>query len=772
MKIVILILAKLIEAFFNTRLGKKIGKTIINRKSLLKKYCSLLKAERKKIKEADYFEMRGRTINFLEEKKEFSINFDRFFEYQSSLSDHEMIISGDSGHGKTILLSNIVIQIADNFKENNSKIPIYIEIKSNQDSIDKDFSAFLAQPFFQLLSPGLKFGSYLKESCESLILDLFNKGQLIILIDNYDKASNKSDLDALLNNLISSSKDKMKNIIIVASKPFAISFQSPQTRLIGVRRFNIPPLNAIEIKKYLEYFVKEITDEEIEKLLTNPHLKRFCEYPQTLYRLRHVLHKVKDIKNIGKLYFEFMETNIQRAILIPNNRDGELDLTHKGINFLSSYATELISLRQQKLSKQDFIDKVKALETSYNEELISPNSFYQYGIFAGGEHGIFKFKYDSDENFYAGYRLYLDGIQEEEIKKYFEYPENEVLIFLAGLCNKNEFEKLLKILLENGKKNALLIVDVLLASLFKEDFVEKVLENLLQNLANNFYSFINLDALQKLEEFSFNFLSQKYSKCNFNQKRRIVYFFGLADMELTENMLNDLDSNDLDSDTLHLKYHIIRALGDAVGKNLKVKSLIKKLFFKTDDFIIKCDCLWILDVFGDTEFIKGTNIVFLDKLKDMLNSEKYWVRAHAAGALGRSQHAPVSSILLDRLNMEIKASQADKNIAIKVISYIAEAICVCLSNEPLHSPDRIKAVNELLKSIGNVKNNDYYYVTTAIENLVFGDAVSPAFRLSSRFRTRDKLNDHETLAVLERIKDNPEYGEESKKAIQRFKNIK
>lgn len=733
--------------------------------------------KRKNIRNNEYFEMRNNICTLIDVNKKFlPINqVIKIHDDKNSTFESGVLITKESGFGKTILLLNIALEI---LKNRANCIPILIDldqpIKFNEyiQHNDEKYLDFIRDYFSKRFSTGLGIVDETNVAEYGfLIQKLFKKGELIILIDNYDLIL-RMKIDEIVSKLINENNSLIKkNVIVIASKPILLQ------NIPGCVKYEIAPLSLEEVEKYLKATVKQLTKDTMERLVNDRDLKTWIECPYKLLALKEELNKNEGDINVilqykNKIFENYIETLIQEKILKlmtqESTEDGIIPLTKQIRRFLEEYADLLIKYNKNILSENEFAQQIENIELHYKRynPIINLRTFETYKLLVTDSSAKYAFELEAIGKFLAASNLFNKGIISADIKQYFLFHENDVLVFLSGICeNYDVFKDYFEEIMKYG--NVLLIANILKSSHFRGDYEIKVLELLKENIGKEFYSFNNLEALDSIGDVSTNFLARAYkeSKDN-NTKRRIVYYFGLAGKEFTEDMINDLANKDL-----HLVYHIIRGLGDAAEKNEALYEVLAHYAGRNDDPIFQSDRLWTLRRFKKSVERGKGDLMYESDLLNLLQDKKYWIRAHAAGAIGRLYKAENVYLLTESLENEInRVQEKNDQYAIKSISYHAEAICECFKNKEKDSEHRRNAVIQLIKIIGTIKNNDYYYITTAIENLVMTeDKVGPpAFKLGARFRDLSSTERQEIKNILKWLESYPDYAKHAKIALEKL----
>lgn len=250
---------------------------------------------------------------------------------------------------------------------------------------------------------------------------------------------------------------------------------------------------------------------------------------------------------------------------------------------------------------------------------------------------------------------------------------------VAGKCNR--VETLVNAMERMGWMNDLVCINRFLTFIAKE-------------LSSQYYDSRVFDTLhdinQQYPSFGINtYLQDHYKKLRKdtkgaqesidNQKRRLAYYFGKEKCGITEAMMEDF----IDAGVhVHVKYHIILA----IIENYDL-SHTEKLLKKYETQIMGCEEAWKKDPILYSDYLLLQNkrnnvergygefeIQLQRELVAELGKDDYWIRAHAAGALGRLGLYTSVEKLMQQLEIESRQIETEGN-SLKAVSYIVEAIC-------------------------------------------------------------------------------------------------
>ena len=207
----------------------------------------------------------------------------------------------------------------------------------------------------------------------------------------------------------------------------------------------------------------------------------------------------------------------------------------------------------------------------------------------------------------------------------------------------------------------LLLAKIVKVTEFKDVFEEKIYKKAFLNLKEDFYDYSVLEMLEELGYDGVDRLKHKYlmlaeeydlSSKN-NIKKRLVYFLGISHNGIIGKMLDELMEEKTD---LHLKYHIIRAAVENYGKHKESTELVTERFEQLEDYcgrsedaIIRSDFCILYEKHKNREWIYPENMQkLMGELEAKMEDQIYWIRAHAAGAIGRRNKAKSYNLLTNR----------------------------------------------------------------------------------------------------------------------------
>lgn len=335
-----------------------------------------------------------------------------------------------------------------------------------------------------------------------------------------------------------------------------------------------------------------------------------------------------------------------------------------------------------------------------------------------------------------------------------EEPLETVLIWAGRMIDDIEcFSRFWNCLEGNKSCKLLLLAKIVKVAEFKDVFEEKIYKKAFSNLKEDFYDYSVLEMLEELGYDGVDHLKHKYLMLaeeydvisQNNIKKRLVYFLGISHNGIIGKMLDELMEEKTD---LHLKYHIIRAAVENYGKHKESTELVMERFEQLEDYcgrsedaIIRSDFCILYEKHKNREWIYPENMQkLMGELEAKMEDRIYWIRAHAAGAIGRRNKAKSYNLLTNRIERELQLiydKKGDYRNSIKVISYSVEAVCELSEHREGEKAEVICHLAGLLEMelLGDQDIEDAYStIATGIEYMINPDAEKLPFNLGGRFR--------------------------------------
>jgi len=637
---------------------------------------------------------------------------------------------------------------------------------------------------------------------------LLNKGRFVIYLEGKEWLSEPAeDLQKILS--MEKQMAERNQFILKARAPIDIqqAFLSKQTYI----SFYLDKLTEAEVTQYLQTHHRDLLhivekNENLMEILCHPeHLKMFGKLPENAL-LKQI--GIEKIESDFDFYEIFLRVNILKKL------NGSEDY-RKGSSSSQKRREEAVYSALKKHAAHIFLGGAPC--NNNPSHLFAFSDFCDVGILDEENHFVFPL---------CGYYLAAKNLSEEIVRKavgetfaipksLFEEPLEAILILTARMLKEVESrEALWKYLSEAHECKLLLLSKIAKEMNCKDFFYEKALDT----FRLDFYDCTVLEAFNELGDKGVKYVQHRYyelgsenNRINNNIRKRIVYFLGISHSGIIKSMLKELEQENTDT---HLKYHIIRAAVENYGIHSDSTRFIKEGFKdlvsycnSLKDPIIKSDfCVLYQKHMGESWLAAHDMYDLFEMLKSKLDDPVYWVRAHAAGAIGR--HATlVTGKLIDAEGLLLKCvaqelariyDKADDKTydrtcdeaydevigfrnSIKVISYSVEALCELSDTNRGQDSRRVDVVGQLaafidLNRLGNEDVEDAYAtIATGIEYMANLDTGKLPFNLGGRFRNHSisyrKVLRNAFSAYMRLVADSGDLEREIKGKINRLDMI-
>ena len=523
-------------------------------------------------------------------------------------------------------------------------------------------------------------------------------------------------------------------------------------------------------KNSISITLKELSEEEVLKYLNNtdfnnqtillklckdnPEILRMLQYPDHLRMVGELdnenlimeEHEEK-LKNKFDFYDFFIRAKIRKKL---NERKSgrEQSRENKIYKELQQYALELyVGGEAKPIREYNFFYRSDYRECGILDENMQ-FCFTICGYYLAARELCLKLE-----------KHELDVINEV----FLEEPLEDILIMTSEMIKEIQyFTEFWNLLRNNGSCKLLLLARIVSKSRYAKEYVADVYRKAFENLQKDFYDYTVLEMFEELDKIDGTdgverdhsvYLKKEYLSLNEeydqkeidNIKKRVIYFLGISHKGIIEQMLKELMEDDTDK---HLKYHIIRAAVENYNTDENSTRLINDNMGKLIDYcagskdpIIKSDFSVLYKKVYNREWSTGEADYEINlAVKKMMDSDVYWERAHAAGAIGRKNIPDAVELLLGQIEKELdfiyKQKEGYRN-SIKVISYSVEAICEMNDRGQGESGSIIERLLQCLdlERLGDQDIEDAYAtIATGIEYLINGDSKKLPFNLGGRFR--------------------------------------
>lgn len=715
------------------------------------------------------------------------------FDPDGSKNGQEIIIlEGKNGMGKNFIALSVLRKCVESMKvegrikiprKGRYRIPILITFsfykKFWKEYESKEFE--LQDLIVETLIEGENCNSSEREKLKQGVKEYLNWGRFVIY---FEKECNEIGWGMLLKGR-QVYKDYRRqtsfhNIILLAMEPE----EREKTYQLINSEYRIFPLDILsqeEISRYIEKYSTTLArglNQDLIRILQVPQRLRMFEVLTQEAKEKMESKEVK-IENELQFYCFFVRTHIEQ-ILVKK----EISPTYRADKIyrsLQKYAYELCVEQRRggpfntgstKLSCEELI-KCGILNQKYEFQ------FPVCGYFLAAEY-LYK-QYSLDENFVIPNILY-------------EPPQEKVLLYAGRMIDEEVIAARYWETIKQGDKCRMQLLAKMINSCdnFKGTyFHDSFCGYALDNLKRDFYDYSVMEAFEELKGDVIQYLKNKYStlsetdiKASNNMKRRVVYYLGISRSGIVRNMIQDLMGEQTEQ---HLRYHVIRAMVENYGEDQITTELIRKRIqeierycFRCNDPIIKSDFdVLYQKVNKETKWLMGDSRTSNEEqLKQMLESDNYWQRAHAAGALGRKNAQRAQPRILEQIKREISQiydQREDYRNCIKVISYSVESICEISDscNEETKRQWRWDFVNvlDLDKALSHDLEDAYATIATGIEYLMEPDEGKLPFNLGDRFRNHTLDYKKVLINILQAVLKDEEDTEKREILLKKIKQL-
>lgn len=615
---------------------------------------------------------------------------------------------------------------------------------------------------------------FLKDSIKNLLAE----GRFIVYFEGERWLD---ELDTKLKNILGRGKimedynegAKYRNLVILAANyesEIKDSFLN-ENNYIGLK---LNKLEKDEVIAYLKRYIPEL----IEVVKNNSNIMNMMRYPEHLEMLEDLNNK-KLLEVITHIHLEkdfefydyFIRANIRKKLDNKEKEGRENAIYHS----LCKYAEELYIL--EKVNKNNRPSRFFGFDDYKNVGILNEKGEFVFpvcGYYLAAKYLVSELR---DKKTDSITRCLLEGEVED------------ILVFVSRIIGDDIelFSLFWQSICENTSCKLLLLAKVVKETNLQDIFMSKFCEKAFCSLQKDFYDYTVLEAfgvlgckgIQSLKREYLELSSYKDEPRN-NIKKRIVYFLGISHSGIINKMLDELMEKDTD---LHLKYHIIRAAVENYDRDEDSRKFVesrieelKKYCGVSKDPIIVSDFSVLYRKYCGREWLEGQKAFEKDmELQELMEHDKYWIRAHAAGAIGRKNTKDAYELLEERINRELQFIYDRKDgyrNSIKVISYSVEAICE-LSEIRKEEKDNIVSCLTKMIDIERLGDEDiedaYSTIATGIEYILNPDIDKLPFNLGGRFRNHTINYVKVLLNMFQKLLDYGKGNEKTEEIIEKLK---
>lgn len=361
--------------------------------------------------------------------------------------DHNKIISGDAGTGKTTLIKKIGEKlIQSNSSNENRNLPIFL---SSTEIFENDYD------IISLLEKKVSINFDVNEN-------FYGVYKIVLLVDSIDELE-KDIQKSILKDLTQLSIDKNIKFTLATRNSEQISSLIEKNNL---KIFQLEKFNNDQIKKFVsKFFISDTNKAEnlVDALKENRIIERMPITPLTL-SLISILYEENNLEipaTIADIYDNFNSLIIGRAAV--TSRIEFIDISFKE-RILSLYALHLLEIENNKpLTQKEFIDhfldyfrgKTLPIKKGSLEDVLE-YLIEHTGILVIKENKWVNFSHDSYLEYYAALEIFKHQREKEDLlaKNFLKHNWQNTAIFYAGK-SKDLPKFLRKVLVTLNKANSL-----------------------------------------------------------------------------------------------------------------------------------------------------------------------------------------------------------------------------------------------------------------------------------------------------------------------------
>lgn len=589
------------------------------------------------------------------------------------------------------------------------------------------------------------------------------------------------EIDAKLKNILGRGKitedynerAKYRNLVILAAN-YELEIKDS---FLNENNYIELKLNKLEKNEVIEYLKKYIP-ELIEVVGNNPNIMNMMRYPEHLEMLedlngKNLLEEETHIhlESDFEFYDYFIRANIRKK-LENKEKTGRENAIY---DFLCKYAEQLYL--SEKVDKNNRPSRFFGFEDYRNIGILNEKGEFVFPVCG----------------YYLAAKYLVSELKEKKtssiIKCLLEGEVEDILVFVSRMIGYDIelFSLFWQSICGNTSCKLLLLAKVVKETSLQDTFIGKFCEKAFYSLGEDFYDYTVLEAFGILGSKGIQSLKREYlelgcynDKNRNNIKKRIVYFLGISHSGIIMRMLDELMEEDTD---LHLKYHIIRAAVENYDRDEESRRFIenkmealKRYCGVSKDPIIVSDFSVLYQKYCGKEWLEGQRAFEQEiKLQKLMEDDAYWIRAHAAGAIGRKNTKDAYILLEDLINRELQFIYGRKEgyrNSIKVISYSVEAICELSEIRTEEKDGIVSCLTEMIdiERLGDEDIEDAYStIATGIEYILNPDIDKLPFNLGGRFRNHTINYVKVLLNMFQKLFDYEKGNEGTEEKIEKLK---
>ncbi len=408
--------------------------------------------------------------------------------------EEKLLISGESGSGKTTTLRWLNYILAKNYlEEKNENVPLYIELNSY---IGEE--RFIKNPFDTYVAKKAD-GKGISEDTLKTIL----KGKAIILLDGFDLLSPTDEFYPY---------DKISNFVtdynncrfVISSRPgFFESIKS---------RFKVSELEKLTDEKIEIFIDRYVSNEELadtlkDKILSNQQLKSILSNPMMLYIAIKVAMGRKDKSddllpsNRSELYEDFIDT-------LFSHQEEKGKSLHADRTQIENSLTDLyFKLQCRNEVSCKYSEALKFVKKSSEDPIfkkISPQLIiedcFKLGILNKNDNHVSYGIHQSFQEYFAAIKLKELFESGYDISETFSHPKwEEIVIFTSEMLDLDSIDEFIDSMLPKEDQKLKLQPEIFLASKCVSKASDNTKEKLCALLADKLGYKYELDKINSIE---------------------------------------------------------------------------------------------------------------------------------------------------------------------------------------------------------------------------------------------------------------------------------
>lgn len=600
--------------------------------------------------------------------------------------EDKLIISGESGSGKTSTLKWLNFIYATNYLEKKEGIiPLYVELNTYIEGSFYDYVKIKAN----------------RKGISEEILKIILKGKAIILIDGLDLLSPNNDFRPYhqIYNFVSTYSNCR---FVISSRPgFFESIESD---------FKVSELEKLTDEKIQEFIDKYVSDREFgmtikNKILNDQHLKSLLITPMMLHLAIEVAKERKG--NMEELFlsnrYEMYEAFVSGLFTHYGTKNGKIHCAEK-----SQIETALTNLYFELQCRKEFSCNYEKAKEIVEEDILE--KCFKLGLLVENDSEIEYGIHQSFQEYYAAIKLKKLFESGYDISEAFSHPKwEEIVIFTSEMLDLDSIDEFIDSMLSKG--------DLFLASKCVNKASDNTKEKLCALLADKLNSKFTLERIYSIQSLGnigyigINLLIETLADEDPEVRKETVKSLAQIETEKTFELLTVLFKDENSS----VRGEVANLLG-----RLKDERALELLI---NAFSVECpyvQCI-IVEVLIETDYAK--KIELLIKALDSKDSELRSAIIYILGEVKSKEAEKVLKKMINDDDSEIREEAAEALRKIKP-EIVDEKLKTGLEDQnskvqkkPENSLKKIKSQKELKLLAESLNDDKFKLLWKDIKNL-------------------------------------------------------